>query len=69
MGSSIALSDLTISSYERLDKSCWTSIVRAISNQDSAGESLTSIANVPYEEVKGMLELKRMVEAWPLGDA
>ena len=61
MGSSIALSDLTISSCERLDKSCWTSIVRAISNQDSAGESLTSIANVPYLEVKGVFELRRMV--------
>jgi hypothetical protein len=68
-GSSIAWSDLTISSCERLDKSCCTSIVRAVSNQDSADESLTSIANIPYEEVKGVLELKRMVEAWPLGVA
>jgi hypothetical protein len=34
---------------------------RAISNQDSAGESLTSIANVPYLEVKVVFELRRMV--------
>jgi hypothetical protein len=61
-GSSIALLDLTISSCERLDKSCWTSIVRAVSNQDSADESLMSITNVLYGEVKGVLELKRMVD-------
>jgi hypothetical protein len=34
--------------------------------QDSANESLTSITNVTYEEANGVLELKRMVEAWPL---
>ena len=68
MGSSITLLDLTVSScQERLDKSCWTSI--ATSNQNSADESLASIAHVPDKEVKGVLELKRMVEAWPLGVA
>jgi hypothetical protein len=67
MGSSITL---TVSScQERLDKSCWTSIISATSNQNSADESLASIAHVLDKEVKGVLELKRMVEAWPLGVA
>jgi hypothetical protein len=61
MGSSITLSDLIISFYERLNKSYWTSIIRAISNQDSVDKSLISIANVPYLEVKGIFKLKRIV--------
>jgi hypothetical protein len=56
-GSSIALSGLTISSCERLDKPYCLS---AISNQVLAS---LSIANILYEEVKGVLELKRIVEA------
>jgi len=35
----------------------------------SPTESLASIAHNPDKEVKGVLELKRMVEAWPLGVA
>jgi hypothetical protein len=61
IGFLIALSDLIILSCERLDKSCWMSIIRVISNQDLVGESFISIANVPYLEVKGVFELRRMV--------
>ncbi len=38
-----------------------------MSNQNSADESLTSIAHVPSKEVKVVLELKRIVEASPWG--
>ena len=40
-----------------------------MSNQNSANKSLTSITHVPDKEVKGVLELKRIVKAWPLGVA
>jgi len=40
-----------------------------MSNQNSVDESLASIAHVPEKEVKGVLKLKRMVEAWLLGVA
>ena len=41
-----------------------------MSNQNSADESLASIAHVPYKELKVVLELKRGVEAghWGLPD-
>jgi hypothetical protein len=54
MGSSITLPDLTVlSCQERPDKSCWTSIVCATSNQNSADELLTSIAHVLDKERHG----------------
>jgi hypothetical protein len=57
MGSSTTLLDLMVSSCdERLDKSCWTSIIWAKSNQDSADKSLTFIEYIPYKEVKVVLD-------------